>query len=146
MGSAYKKNMKNLLGKQDITGTDVLTVGTGVVLGAIAATLLPDPYGVSVFTMPRAARLEGLVANLNGTALTGAERVGIELWAGGAVVGSGTLTATDPSVVSIILDKENGNEVKLATGDTVFVNHAADLVLSSAQTLSVRVHLAMLEL
>ncbi len=145
MGSAYKKNMKNLQGKQDITGVDVLTLGTGLVSDALGATLLPDPYGVSVFTLPRQARLEGLVANVNGVALTSGN-IGLELWAGGAIVGSGNINAANTAGLHILLDKENGNEVNLVAGDTVFVNLGVDAALSSAQTLSARVHLTMLEL
>ena len=144
MGSAYRKNMKNLQGKQDITGVEVLTVGTGVVSDALAATLLPDPFGVSVFTMPRQARLDGLVANINGATLTSGN-IGIQLTAGGAVVGSGNLNAANPSVLQILLDKENSNEISLVADDTVFVNLGVDATLSSAQTLSVRIHLTMLE-
>jgi len=142
MGSAYKKNMKNILGNQDVTGRDVLHLGSGVMLLAQAAARLPDGNNVDTFIMPRAARLDGVVANLQGAVLSTGD-VGLELWAGGVVVGSGSFGSNQ--YMHILLDKENNNEVKLAAGDTVYLNVGADVVLSAAQALSARIHLSMLE-
>lgn len=144
MGSAYRKNWKNLTGKDDVTGHDVLSVGSGLGTAAVAASQVGDSHGVHVFSMPRAARLEGLVANLQGPALTGGDRVGVRLWAAGAVVASGTMTAGISSL-ELPLKKEDGNEITLAAGQSVFVDVATDLGLTATELLSVRVHLAMLE-
>ena len=142
MGSAYKKNMKNMLGRDDVTGHDVLHLGSGVVLAAQAATRLPDGYSVDTYIMPRRARLEGVVANIQGAALSSGD-ISLELWAAGAVVGSGSFGSNQ--YMEILLDKENDREVKLSAGDTVFLNVGIDATLSSAQALSARVHLSMLE-
>ena len=142
MGSAWKKNMKNLQGKDDITGYDVLHVGSGNVLGASAPVRLIDGNTVSTYVMPRRARLDGVVANIQGAALSTGD-IGLELWAGGAVVGSGSFGASQ--TMQILLDKENGNEVKLVAGDVVFLNVGVDVVLSDVQALSARIHLSMLE-
>jgi len=144
MGSAYKKNMKNILGNQDITGSDVLYLGDSALSGAAAAAKLADPHGVTDYEMPRRARLEGVVANIQGTALS-VGQVGLELWAAGAVVASGTLVSGGATTVQLLLDKENNNEVLLSAGDIVFLNVGVDVTLSSAQALSARVHLSMLE-
>ncbi len=142
MGSAYKKNMKNVLGNQDITGHDVLHVGSGVVLEAQAAARLVDGNDVSTYIMPRAARLDGVVANIQGAVLSSGD-ISLELWAAGAIVGSGSFGSNQ--YMNILLDKENDREVKLAAGDVVFLNIGVDAVLSSAQALSARIHLSMLE-
>ena len=145
MGTAYRRNWKNLTGKDDVTGHEVLTVGSGLGTAAVAASRLPDPHGVNTFAVPRAARLEGLVANLQGPALASADRVGLALWAAGAVVASGTMTAGGNQYLDLPLKKEDGNEVTLSAGQTVFVDVATDTGLTAAELLSVRVHLAMLE-
>lgn len=142
MGSAYKKNMKNLLGRDDVTGYDVLHLGSGNVLGAGAATRLVDGNDVSTYIMPRRARLEGVVANIQGAVLSSGN-IGLELWAAGVIVGSGNFGANQ--YMNILLDKENDREVKLSQGDVVFLNVGVDVTLSSAQALSARVHLSMLE-
>lgn len=142
MGSAYKKNMKNILGNQDVTGQDVLHVGSGTLLLAQAPARLPDGFNVDTFIMPRAARLDGMVANLQGAVLSSGS-VSLQLWAAGAIVGSGSFGSNQ--YMNILLDKENNNEVKLAAGDVVYLNVSLDATLSSSQGLSARVHLSMLE-
>jgi hypothetical protein len=142
MGSAYKKNMKNILGRDDVTGHDVLHVGSGVVLAAQAAARLKDGNNVDTFIMPRRARLEGVVANLQGATLTSGN-IGLELWAGGVKVGSGSFGSA--KYLQILLDKENDNEILLSEGSVVFLNLGADVSLSSAQGVSARIHLTMLE-
>jgi len=142
MGSAYKKNMKNILGKQDITGRDVIHLGSGNVLNAQAAARLVDGNDVSTYITPRAARLDGVVANIQGATLSTGD-VGLELWAGGVMVGSGSFGSNQ--YMEILLDKENNREVKLSAGDVVFLNVGVDVVLSDAQALSARIHLSMLE-
>lgn len=145
MGTAYRRNWKNLTGKDDVTGHDVLAVGTGLGTTPVAAARLGDAHGVHTFAVQRAARLEGLVANLEGPALAGVDRVGLELWAAGAIVASGTMVAGGNAYLSLPLRKENGAEVNLTAGQTVFVAVATDLGLTAVELLSVRVHLAMLE-
>lgn len=145
MGTAYRRNYKNFSGKDDITGHDVIAVGSGLGVSPIAQTTIGDSFGCNVFTMPRPARLEGLVANVSGPVLTGADKVGLELWAGGAMRASGSMVAGQ-SHVDLPLKKENLQDVVLASGDAVYVNVATDFGLTSSGTaLSVRVHLAMLE-
>ena len=109
MGSAYKKNMKNILGRDDVTGKEVLYLGDSALSGAAAAAKLADPHGVTDYEMPRRARLEGVVANIQGTALSSGQ-IGLELWAAGAVVASGSLAAGGATTVQLLLDKENNNE------------------------------------
>jgi len=142
MGSAYKKNMKKLLGRDDVTGKDVLHLGSGVVLAAHAGRRLGDGNSVDTYVMPRRARLEGMVANIQGAALTSGD-IGLELWAAGAIVGSGSFGSNQ--YMQILLDKENDREVNLSQGDVVFLLAAVDATLSSAQALSARIHLSMLE-
>ena len=142
MGRAYQKNMKNLLGRDDVTGKDILHLGSGVVLAAQAAARLSDSNNVDTYVMPRRARLEGVVANIQGLALTSGD-ISLELWAAGAIVGSGSFGSN--KYLQILLDKENNREVSLSTGDVVFLNLGVDETLSSAQALSARIHLSMLE-
>lgn len=147
MGTAYRRNWKNLTGKDDVTGYDVLSLGSGLGTAAFAATRWPDAFGVQAFQVPRAARLEGAVCQLAGvTGLTGTDKVGVELWGGGAVVASGELVAGSPAYLDLPLKKEDGEEITLNALDTVFVNVASDFgVTASGSLLSVRVHLALLE-
>lgn len=142
MGSAYKKNMKNILGRDDVTGSDVIHLGSGVVLGAHAGRRLQDGNNVDTYIMSRRARLEGVVANIQGAVISSGD-IGLELWAAGAIVGSGSFGANQ--YMEILLDKENDREVKLSQGDVVFLLAGVDVVLSSAQGLSARIHLSMLE-
>lgn len=144
MGTAYKRNYKNLVGRDDITGHDVISVGSGLGTDPITASRLTDPHGVRTFVVDRAVRVEGLVANLEGTALADDDKVGLELWANGSVVASGAMTAGEASL-GLPLKKEDGNEVTLSAGQVIFVNVATDFGLAASESLSVRVHLAMLE-
>jgi len=141
MGSAYKKNMKNVLGNQDVTGHDVIHLGSGVVLGAHLPRRLNDG-NVDTYITSRRCRVEGVVANIQGATLSTGD-IGLELWAGGSIAGSGSFGANQ--YMEILLDKENNNEVLLPAGSTIFLNVGVDVTLSSAQALSARVHLAMLE-
>ena len=142
MGSAYRKNMKNVMGRQDITGFDVLHVGSGL-LGATSA-YLADANGVAVYTMPRNARLNGMVVDTNGTTLTSGS-LGVALVAAGTTRGSGLINSSSATYFTVLLDKENGNEVNLVAGDTVYAQVVVNETLSSKQALTARIHLELLE-
>lgn len=144
MGTAYRRNWKNLTGKDDVTGHEVLSVGIGSLSTAGSATPTPDAFGVTTFTMPRAARLEGLTAYLSGTTLVSGSLT-VDLLVNAQIVGTATLDATSPASAQVLLKKEDGNELTLASGDVVGVQHTVVSNLSSTQVLSAKVHLAMLE-
>jgi shikimate 5-dehydrogenase len=141
MGSAYKKNMKNVLGKEDITGTEVLHVGAANVAVTIAAAVdAADAFGVATHTLTRRARLDGLMVDVS-PALSSGE-LEIDLLVNAVSVGTATVTG---SSAQLLLDKENGNEVKLVAGDTVKATLEVVDTLSAITDVSVRVHLVLLE-
>lgn len=149
MGTAYRRNWKNIQGKEDITGHDVIAVGSGLLSVAQGAARLADANGVNHYVQSRRARLEGLMANVNDPLASGS--IGLELWAAGAVVATGQLDTSNASSLQLLLDKEESNEVTLASGDAVFLLAAIDETLGDAvgnptvHNLSARIHLALLE-
>lgn len=140
MGSAYKKNMKNLQGKQDITGRDVLSVGASVGPDVASASGALDAFSIGTYTLTRAARLEGLVADLGADISSG--QIDIDLQVNSVSVGTASITERS---ADLVLSKEDNQEVDLAAGDTVEVLYQVTSALAGTQLLSVRVHLAMLE-
>lgn len=144
MGTAYRRNYKNMVGQDDITGHEVLALGVTGLSTVTGPTATPDAFTVSSFTMDRAARLEGLTCHLGGTALASGQ-LDVVLLVNGSPVGTATMNAASPAGAGLVLKKEDGLEVPLVAGDVVSVTHEVVVALSSAQALSVKVHLAMLE-
>lgn len=142
MGSAYKKNMKNVLGKQDITGTEVVHLGVSdVQTGVAGASGLLDSFGVGTTTLGRNARLDGLTVDVS-PALSSGE-LEIDLLVNAVSVGKATVTGAS---AQLILDKENGNEIKLVAGDAITATYQATSTLSDITDVSARIHIALLEL
>lgn len=131
MGSAYKKNMKNLQGKQDITGSDVLAVGATVGPDVASASGTLDAFSVGTYTLTRAARLEGLVADLAADIAAG--EIELDLLVNGSSAGTTSITARS---AELVLAKENNAEVNLAAGDTIQVTYEVTDALSASQSLS----------
>lgn len=146
MGSAYKKNYKNLIGNQDITGHDVVSFGLASVPGGEAwstASGLLDPWGVASFYMPRNGRLEGAVANVSAALTTG--QIVLHLLVDGTQVGQTNFTSSNPRVATILLDKENDNDVALSSGSIVTMTYELPAALATTVGLSARVHIVHLE-
>ncbi len=141
MGSAWKKNMKNLQGKQDVTGHDVLHVGVAnIATGTGGAITTADTFGIIIHTVTRNARLEGCVADVNPVLSSG--ELELDLLVNGVSVGSVVVTNAG---AQILLDKENGNEVQLVAGDSIQLTYQVLVTLSAITDLGVRIHLALLE-
>jgi len=141
MGSAYKKNMKNLQGKEDITGTEVLHLGvSNVQTGVAGASGVLDTFGVGTHTLTRRGRLDGVVVDVS-PALSAGE-LEVVLLVNAASVGAASVTGAS---AQLLLDKENSNEVKLVAGDTISATYQAKSTLSDITNVSVRVHLVLLE-
>lgn len=139
MGKAYRKNIKNQYGKPDVTARDTISLG-GVVAPGTAA--LTDAQGISAQPAARAARLEGASIIISSGLATGS--IGVALRVDGATAASGTLIVGGNLYLDLVLDKEDDEEITLATGDNVRVIYNATGV-GGAPGLSARVYESLLE-
>lgn len=144
MGNAYRKNWKHITGKPDITGYETLQLGAASITAAGSETALPDAFGVATYVTPRAARLEGMNIDINGTAISSGS-VTFRLRVNGIAVGTLTTNSAAPSGGQIVLAKENLEDVLLVPGDIVQATRQVTVTLSSAQAVSARVMLTNFE-
>ncbi len=141
MGSAWKKNMKNLQGKQDVTGHEVLHVGAAnVATGTAGPVTTADTFGIIIHTATRNSRLEGCVVDVNPVLSSG--ELELDLLVNGVSVGVVSVTNAGGQ---ILLDKENGNEVQLVAGDSVQLTYEVLSTLSAITDIGARIHIALLE-
>jgi len=144
MGLEYRRNYKNLVGKPDIIGRDVIDLGVTGLQATVGATSLADRLGATRFELGADARLEGVHLALSSGALT-LGRVGVELLVDGAVVASGALYAGGPGAEHVTLAKGALMDVPVASGSVLTAQYAVEQSLDTVQALRASVSLALLE-
>lgn len=144
MGTEYRRNYKNLLGKPDIIGRDVVNLGATGLQATTGATPLTDRLGSTRFELGADARLEGAHLALSSGALT-LGRVGVELLVDGTVVASGALYAGGPGADHMTLAKGALADVPIASGSVLTAQYAVEQSFDTVQALRASVSLALLE-
>ena len=144
MGVEYRRNYKNLVGKPDIVGHDVVDLGVTGLQAAVGPTALTDRLGASRLELGSDARLEGVSLALSSGALT-LGRVGVEVHLDGAPVASGALYAGGPGAKFLKLDKQTLSDIPCASGQVLTVNYAVEQSLDTVQALRASLSIALLE-
>lgn len=143
MGTPYRRNYKNLVGKPDIIGRDVWEVGGSVAQPIAAGAPLTDRLGGTSYVAGADIRLEGVMVQATGT--IGLGRLGVEVLLDGSVVASGNLYAGGPTGKYIALTKETLEDVPVASGQTLTANIAVEKSLDTGQAVRAALSLAILE-
>ena len=144
MGTEYKRNWKNLVGRPDIVGHDVVDLGVTGLQAAIVPTPLADRLGSTRHELGSDARLEGVSLALSSGALT-LGRVGVEVMLDGAPVASGALYAGGPGAKFIKLDKQTLSDIPCASGQVLTVNYTVEESFDTVQALRASLSIALLE-
>ena len=144
MGTEYRRNYKNMLGKPDILGRDVLDLGAASLQAIGTPTSMTDWMGTVRQEIGVDARLEGVTLALSSGAMT-LGRVGVEVMLDGAPVASGSLYAGGPSADMIKLAKGAFADVPVASEQVLTVNVHVIESMDTVQSLRASLSLALLE-
>lgn len=144
MGTEYKRNYKNLVGRPDIIGRDVWEVGVTPIQAAAWDTGMTDRFGSLRYEAGADARLEGVHMALSSGSLT-LGRVGVQVALDGVVVASGNLHSGGPGAKYIALKKVTLEDVPVSSGSVLTVSYAVEQSLDTAQGLRASLSLTTLE-
>jgi len=143
MGTEYKRNYKNFVGRPDLIGHDVLELGATLTQAPVGATALTDRQGTASYLAGSDARLEGVMVQASGA--IGLGRVGVEVLLDGAVVATGNLYAGGPQSKYFALKKGLLQDVPVASGQALTANYSVEQSLDTGQALRASLNLALLE-
>lgn len=145
MGTEYRRNIKNLYGRPDIVGQDVVDLGASAIQAPVGSTALTDRLGGTQYVLGSDARLEGAHVSVGSGNLT-LGRIGIEVLLAGTVVASGNLYAGGPAGGKyLVLPKESLLDVPVVSGQALTANYSVEQSLDTAQSLRVSLSLVLLE-
>lgn len=142
MGTEYKRNWKNLVGRPDILGRDVWELTATALQAPSAVTALTDRAASTQYIAAASCRLEGAHVACSGT--LGLGRIGVELLVQGLVVASGALLPGESSK-HISLPKGALQDIPVASGEVVTANYVVEQVLDTVQAVRVALSIVHLE-
>ena len=144
MGSAYKKNTKNIYGRPDITGKDVIEFGAGGLSSTVGTTNLLSAFGANNFASLRDGRLDYTTFQLAASGLGGGS-IGIQVLVNSTVISSGNLIPGGSKNIDFVFEKENNAEIPFKKGDLVSAEYAIPSALGASHVLTARLGLTYLE-
>lgn len=128
MGRATNKALKELMGRPSEVGRDLISVGAASLSGVVGHTVQDTADGVSSFVVPRKGFIDFVCANVSPAVSNGS--LNVALYKNGSLVGSGSFTSSVPSVVDMVYSPRSGNQVAIASGDTLAVFYSVTDALS----------------
>lgn len=142
MGRATNKALKELMGHPSDVGRDLLSVGAGSLSGIVAHTVQDTADGVSSFVVPRNGFLDFVCANASPS--VGAGSLNVAVYKNGSLVGSGSFTSSNPDRVDMVYSPKSGNQVTIASGDTIAAHYSVTSELSlGVQTTAVNTRIGL---